>query len=160
MADLREQEKEKMDYGYGLVSTGADCTYLPFDAGRHRCIGEQFAYIQLTVVVTVMVREFRLRNPKGKIGVVATDYSVSTIFSLYFRALDSTCCSLSFRYRWSQQMSSGRNVIGLSESQGSCNVTHRVDVQTLLFQRMQVNRQKGPQSITVSQACLVVSFMP
>lgn len=68
--------KEKMDYGYGLVSTGADSTYLPFGAGRHRCIGESFAYLQLTIVVTIMVREFQLRNIPGKEGVVATDYSV------------------------------------------------------------------------------------
>lgn len=79
MADPADQEKEKMDYGYGLVSTGADSTYLPFGAGRHRCIGEQFAYVQLTVVVTVMVREFKLKNVDGKSGVVATDYSVSSV---------------------------------------------------------------------------------
>ena len=77
IADPKDQEMEKMDYGYGLVSTGADSTYLPFGAGRHRCIGEQFAYLQLTIVVTVMVRHFKLRNVEGKKGVVATDYSVS-----------------------------------------------------------------------------------
>ena len=72
----KDQEKEKMDYGYGLVSTGADSTYLPFGAGRHRCIGENFALLQLSVVVTLMVREFKLSNPEGRKGVVATDYSV------------------------------------------------------------------------------------
>lgn len=77
IADPKDQEREKMDYGYGLVSTGADSTYLPFGAGRHRCIGEQFAYVQLTVVVAMMVRNFRLKNVEGKTGVVATDYSVS-----------------------------------------------------------------------------------
>ena len=76
MADPAEQEKEKMDYGYGLVSTGADSTYLPFGAGRHRCIGEQFAYVQLTVIVIMMVREFRFKSIGGKKEVVATDYSV------------------------------------------------------------------------------------
>lgn len=76
MADPAEQEKEKIDYGYGLVSTGADSTYLPFGAGRHRCIGEQFAYVQLTVIVIMMVREFRLKSIGGKQEVVATDYSV------------------------------------------------------------------------------------
>lgn len=80
IADPKDEEKEKMDYGYGLVSTGADSTYLPFGAGRHRCIGEQFAYIQLTVVVTVMVREFKLKSLQGETGVVATDYSVSAPF--------------------------------------------------------------------------------
>lgn len=77
MADPRDQEKEKMDYGYGLVSTGADSTYLPFGAGRHRCIGEQFANIQLTIVLIIMVRTFKLSTVDGKKGVVATDYSVS-----------------------------------------------------------------------------------
>lgn len=72
----KDQEKEKMDYGYGLVSTGADSTYLPFGAGRHRCIGENFALLQLTVVVTLMVREFKFSNAEGREGVVATDYSV------------------------------------------------------------------------------------
>ena len=76
MADPRDEEKEKMDYGYGLVSTGADSTYLPFGAGRHRCIGEQFAYLQLSIVLIVMVRTFKLSTVDGKRGVVATDYSV------------------------------------------------------------------------------------
>ena len=74
--DPKDQEKEKMDYGYGLVSTGADSTYLPFGAGRHRCIGENFANVQIAVVVSVMVRTFKLKNVEGKAGVVATDYSV------------------------------------------------------------------------------------
>lgn len=80
IGDPNDEEKEKMDYGYGLVSTGADSTYLPFGAGRHRCIGEQFAYMQLTIVLTVMVRKFKLRNLDGTKGVVATDYSVSGRF--------------------------------------------------------------------------------
>ena len=85
IADPAEQEKEKMDYGYGLVSTGADSTYLPFGAGRHRCIGEQFAYVQLTIIVIMMVREFRLKNIGGKKEVVATDYSVGDVIPLAAR---------------------------------------------------------------------------
>ncbi|POS82734.1 lanosterol 14-alpha-demethylase, partial [Erysiphe pulchra] len=38
-----DAEDEKYDYGYGLISTGGSSPYLPFGAGRHRCIGEQFA---------------------------------------------------------------------------------------------------------------------
>ncbi|KAL6717792.1 Lanosterol 14-alpha-demethylase [Lecanora helva] len=83
IADPKDQEKEKMDYGYGLVSTGVESSYLPFGAGRHRCIGEQFAYVQLTVIVTVLVRELKLRNVEGKKGVVATDYS-----SLFSRPME------------------------------------------------------------------------
>lgn len=38
---------EKVDYGFGAVSKGTESVYQPFGAGRHRCIGEQFAYVQL-----------------------------------------------------------------------------------------------------------------
>ncbi|KAG8525715.1 Sterol 14-alpha demethylase [Bacidia gigantensis] len=79
IADPKDQEKEKMDYGYGLVSTGADSTYLPFGAGRHRCIGENFANIQLAVVISVMVRHFKLTNIDATEGVVNTDYSVCLV---------------------------------------------------------------------------------
>ncbi|KAL8698365.1 MAG: hypothetical protein Q9201_006622 [Fulgogasparrea decipioides] len=75
IADPEEQEKEKMDYGYGLVLTGADSTYLPFGAGRHRCIGEKYAWLQLTIIVAVLVRKFRVKLPEGVKGVPATDYS-------------------------------------------------------------------------------------
>lgn len=70
--------EEKTDYGYGLVTKGASSPYLPFGAGRHRCIGEQFAYVQLTTVLANMVRIFKFNNLPGKTGVVAPDYTVST----------------------------------------------------------------------------------
>ena len=75
----------KVDYGYGLVSAGATTPYLPFGAGRHRCIGEQFTYLQLVTVVAVMVRSFELSNLEGREGVVGTDYSVS------YRATPDPC---------------------------------------------------------------------
>lgn len=74
-----DEEEEQVDYGYGLVSKGTSSPYLPFGAGRHRCIGEQFAYIQLGVILSVFVREFRLRNVGGNREVVGTDYSVSLV---------------------------------------------------------------------------------
>ncbi|KAI4179681.1 MAG: hypothetical protein LQ346_007147 [Caloplaca aetnensis] len=84
MADPAEQEKEQFDYGYGVVNTGADSTYLPFGAGRHRCIGEKYAYLQLTIVVAVMVRRFKFWNVEGKEGeVVGTNYS-----SMFSRPLE------------------------------------------------------------------------
>ncbi|KAL8917238.1 MAG: hypothetical protein Q9208_008077 [Pyrenodesmia sp. 3 TL-2023] len=84
MVDPAEQEKEQFDYGYGMVNTGADSTYLPFGAGRHRCIGEKYAYLQLTIVVAVMVRRFKFVNLEGKVGeVVGTDYS-----SMFSRPLE------------------------------------------------------------------------
>ncbi|KAL8736915.1 MAG: hypothetical protein Q9181_002211 [Wetmoreana brouardii] len=75
IAGPEEQEKEKMDYGYGLVFTGADSTYLPFGAGRHRCIGEKYASLQLTIIVAILVRKFRVKLPEGLKAVPATDYS-------------------------------------------------------------------------------------
>lgn len=85
MSNPEDQEKEKTDYGYGLVATGADSTYLPFGAGRHRCIGEKYAYLQLTIIIAVMVQKFRWRNVEGKEGVVGTDYSVSWASVLFTR---------------------------------------------------------------------------
>jgi cytochrome P450 len=41
-----DDEGETEDFGFGKISTGANSPYLPFGAGRHRCIGEQFAYVQ------------------------------------------------------------------------------------------------------------------
>ncbi|MCJ1465999.1 Lanosterol 14-alpha-demethylase [Pseudocyphellaria aurata] len=83
LVDPEEAEKDKVDYGYGLVSTGASSSYLPFGAGRHRCIGENYAYLQLTVIVAIMVREFKLKAIDGREGVVATDYSVSQLSPFY-----------------------------------------------------------------------------
>ncbi|RKF83358.1 Eburicol 14-alpha-demethylase [Golovinomyces cichoracearum] len=73
---------EKFDYGFGLISTGASSPYLPFGAGRHRCIGEQFATVQLVTIMATMVRFFRFHNVDGRKGVVDTDYS-----SLFSRPL-------------------------------------------------------------------------
>ena len=76
-ANMKEDD-EKEDYGYGLVSKGASSPYLPFGAGRHRCIGEQFAYVQLGTVLAMMVRYLKVKNLPGAKGVVDTDYSVIT----------------------------------------------------------------------------------
>ena len=68
-------DDEKVDYGYGEVSKGASSPYLPFGAGRHRCIGEAFAYVQLGAITATVVRLFRLSNLEGNDGVIGTDYS-------------------------------------------------------------------------------------
>jgi sterol 14-demethylase len=67
--------EEHEDYGYGLISKGASSPYLPFGAGRHRCIGEQFANLQLGVITVAMVKEFKFKLPAGVKDVVGTDYS-------------------------------------------------------------------------------------
>jgi sterol 14-demethylase len=77
-----DAEEEKEDYGYGLISKGAASPYLPFGAGRHRCIGEQFANVQLVTIMATMVREFKFRNVDGSKDVVGTDYA-----SLFTRPL-------------------------------------------------------------------------
>lgn len=75
-AFLREGvEEEREDYGYGEISKGAASPYLPFGAGRHRCIGEQFAYVQLQTILARLVRMFEFRNLDGGSDVVGTDYS-------------------------------------------------------------------------------------
>ncbi|KAF4462928.1 cytochrome P450 family 51 (sterol 14-demethylase) [Fusarium albosuccineum] len=66
---------DMIDYGYGLVSKGTKSPYLPFGAGRHRCIGEKFAYVNLGVIVATLVRNFKLSTMDGKPGVPATDYT-------------------------------------------------------------------------------------
>ncbi|TEA12581.1 Eburicol 14-alpha-demethylase [Colletotrichum sidae] len=77
------EEEEKIDYGYGLVSKGAGSPYLPFGAGRHRCIGEQFANVQLQTITAMIVREFKFRNVDGSDKLIGTDYA-----SLFSRPLE------------------------------------------------------------------------
>ena len=89
-----EQEDEKIDYGYGLVSKGASSPYLPFGAGRHRCIGEAFAYVQLGVILVEFVRTFRLTTVDGKKDVVGTDYS-----SLFSRPLSPAVVNWEWRQK-------------------------------------------------------------
>jgi len=55
---------EKVDYGFGAVSKGTESPYQPFGAGRHRCIGEQFAYLQLGVIVATLARAIEMRIDK------------------------------------------------------------------------------------------------
>jgi len=67
--------EELIDYGYGLVTKGASSPYLPFGAGRHRCIGEQFAYLQLGTIIATLVRHLKFANVDGGSQVVGTDYT-------------------------------------------------------------------------------------
>ncbi|KAI0116844.1 cytochrome P450 [Daldinia grandis] len=83
MVIRNDVEDEKIDYGYGLVSKGANSPYLPFGAGRHRCIGEQFANVQLQTITAELVRLFKFRNVDGSDKVVGTDYA-----SLFSRPIE------------------------------------------------------------------------
>ncbi|KAJ5105424.1 hypothetical protein NUU61_002771 [Penicillium alfredii] len=82
-AEVEDDGTDTIDYGYGAVSKGTKSPYLPFGAGRHRCIGEKFAYLNLEVIVATLVREFRFYNPEDRTGVPETDYS-----SLFSRAME------------------------------------------------------------------------
>lgn len=72
---------DAVDYGYGPTSKGTGSPYLPFGAGRHRCIGEKFAYLNLA---TTVVRNLRLATLDGTERVPATDYT-----SLFSRPVPS-----------------------------------------------------------------------
>ena len=80
---IRNEAEEKIDYGYGLVSKGTQSPYLPFGAGRHRCIGEQFANVQLQTIVAMTVRLFKFRNLDFNNNIIGTDYA-----SLFSRPLE------------------------------------------------------------------------
>ena len=42
------------------VANSEKFAYVPFGAGRHRCIGESFAYVQIKTVVSVILRKYKL----------------------------------------------------------------------------------------------------
>lgn len=83
MSRNTDEEEEQIDYGYGLVSKGSASPYLPFGAGRHRCIGEHFANLQLQTIVAEIVRLFKFSNPDGSHDIIGTDYA-----SLFSRPLE------------------------------------------------------------------------
>jgi cytochrome P450 len=54
---------------------GAASSYLPFGAGRHRCVGEEFSYLQLSTITAYMVRNFIFQPLPGVKGVPPTDFT-------------------------------------------------------------------------------------
>ncbi|KAL7917803.1 cytochrome P450 [Trichoderma austrokoningii] len=63
------------DISDNSIFKGAKNPYLPFGAGRHRCIGEKFAYLNLSIIVATMVRNFRFFLPNENTNLPQTDYS-------------------------------------------------------------------------------------
>ncbi|KAJ1965362.1 Lanosterol 14-alpha-demethylase, partial [Dipsacomyces acuminosporus] len=58
-------DKATTDYGFGATTTSARSPTLPFGAGRHRCIGEQFAYLQIKTILYVLLARFEFSlDPK------------------------------------------------------------------------------------------------
>ncbi|KAJ3236183.1 Lanosterol 14-alpha-demethylase [Chytriomyces hyalinus] len=47
--------------GVDIAQKSAKSLFLPFGAGRHRCIGEQFAFIQNKTIIALFIREFTHR---------------------------------------------------------------------------------------------------
>ncbi|KAF4629507.1 hypothetical protein G7Y89_g8639 [Cudoniella acicularis] len=60
--------------GNVALSRSAASAYLPFGAGRHRCVGETFAYLQLSTITAFMVRNFKFRSLPGHEAIPETDY--------------------------------------------------------------------------------------
>lgn len=77
-----DDQSEQVDYGFGAISSGANSAYLPFGAGRHRCVGEQFAYVQLGTVLATIIRHFDLELAQPLPG---PDYTVRRLFSVLAR---------------------------------------------------------------------------
>lgn len=67
--------EEVVDYGFGAVSKGVLSPYLPFGGGRHRCIGEQFAYVQLGTILAVYLLTMEWSTVKGDDFVPPVDYT-------------------------------------------------------------------------------------
>ncbi|KAI7891254.1 cytochrome P450 [Mucor mucedo] len=51
-----------IDYGFGAVGISSRSPFLPFGAGRHRCIGEKFGYLQLKAIIGTFVKKFDIEG--------------------------------------------------------------------------------------------------
>ncbi|ODV86061.1 hypothetical protein CANARDRAFT_7422 [[Candida] arabinofermentans NRRL YB-2248] len=58
---------DEVDYGFGKITKGVSSPYLPFGGGRHRCIGEQFAYVQLGTLLVTFIQEFKWTSKLPKV---------------------------------------------------------------------------------------------
>ncbi|KIK70327.1 hypothetical protein GYMLUDRAFT_32331 [Collybiopsis luxurians FD-317 M1] len=65
LKEYTDESGEKIDFGFGAVSKGTDSPYQPFGAGRHRCIGEQFAYLQLGTIIATLIRKMEFKTTAG-----------------------------------------------------------------------------------------------
>ncbi|KAH8892597.1 cytochrome P450 [Thozetella sp. PMI_491] len=81
----KDDDMPKVNYGFGMVSKSVTSPYLPFSAGRHRCIGEQYAYAQLGAVIATMVRLLQWEQVDPKAPIPSTDYS-----SMFSRPMNPT----------------------------------------------------------------------
>jgi sterol 14-demethylase len=71
---VEEDTGETVDFGFGKIAGGgARNPNLPFGAGRHRCIGESFAYVQLKTVVSTFLRMYEISLTEK--GIPASDFT-------------------------------------------------------------------------------------
>jgi sterol 14-demethylase len=71
---MEQGDDANVDYGFGAVGISSKNPFLPFGAGRHRCIGEQFGYLQIKTILATMIRLFDFELESGK-GVPKSDYT-------------------------------------------------------------------------------------
>lgn len=106
-------EDDTIDYGYGAVSSkAANSPYLPFGAGRHRCVGETFAYTQLGTILVTLIKLLQWEQIDPDAAVPATDYSVSAeiflnIIPIIMEMLITTLSSLCFPDQCIQRLLNG-----------------------------------------------------
>nr|QIM40864.1 lanosterol 14 alpha-demethylase C [Calonectria pseudonaviculata] len=74
-AENLDSDGPKVDYGFGMMSKAVSSPYLPFGAGRHRCVGEHYAYAQLSAIIATFVKLLELEQVDPKAPIPATDYS-------------------------------------------------------------------------------------
>lgn len=79
------EDTRKVDYGFGMMLKAVNSPYLPFGAGRHRCVGEHYAYAQLGAIIATFVRLMKLEQVDPKAPIPATDYSVRFSYRLLSR---------------------------------------------------------------------------
>ena len=55
--------------GVNIAQKSARSHFLPFGAGRHRCIGEAFGYIQIKTILAMFVRQFKHSLVRDETGI-------------------------------------------------------------------------------------------
>ncbi|KAI8994750.1 lanosterol 14-alpha demethylase [Pilobolus umbonatus] len=55
---MEQGDDANIDYGFGAVGISSRSPFLPFGAGRHRCIGEKFGYLQLKIIVGTFIKTY------------------------------------------------------------------------------------------------------
>ena len=109
-----EDDLQRVDYGFGLVSKAVGSPYLPFGAGRHRCVGEQYAYAQLGAIIATLVRLLKWEQVDTNAPVPATDYSVRCSFILLWHALMASVYVLPTHESCNRAMVSARVNVSLT----------------------------------------------